>query len=151
MENQSVYVQKLSEYLVLPISLMVIVCIMILVLTFICIRIKYRNMAFLNVVGGLLILLTMYIFCVQPYQRDINENAFITYTGSFYVEECYSVNRGGTYILIKYENDQSSIRYKVLCDTSTIQNETLYFGSIIYSEHSKCLVGINLSDDSPAK
>ena len=106
---------------------------------------KYKKIAIVILVVSILILSLMYFLCIYPYEKDINEKAYVTYTGNFYVEECFFVNRGGSYILLKYEESNNSIRYKVLCDVSSIENNTEYVGTIVYSQNSKCLIDIQLT------
>ena len=72
----------------------------------------------------------------------MQETAYEVYAGEFYVEEYYSVNRGGTYILISCDGKNNATRYKVLCDVTDIENDKIYNGTFVYSENSKCLVDI---------
>ena len=112
---------------------------------------KDKKMAIVSLVAAFLISSLMYFVCIYPHEKDINENAYITYTGNFYVEKCYFVNRGGSYIVLKYEDSTKATRYKVLCDVSCIENDTQYYGTIVYSQRSKCLldIDVNTVGDSP--
>lgn len=138
------YSDKLNNYIKLPIFLIVVVSVIILFLIFLCVMTKYKKMAWIALVGGILIILMIYIFCISPYKQDISTNSYEQWTGSFIVEKYYFVNRGGTYILIKLNDEENAVRYKVLTDMPSIQDGTTYSGTIVFSKHSKCLVDIDL-------
>ena len=136
------YDQKLLDYISFSKWIIAAVVVVTLGLILLCIKVKYKKMAVVALVGGVAISLIAYAFCVYPYQKDINNQSYVTYTGEFYVEEYYSVNRGGTYILISCDSQNNATRYKVLCDVSDIENDKTYNGTFVYSESSKCLVDI---------
>ena len=144
MSKSVLYAKLLKEYITLPVWLIIIISAIMFTLMVICLKIKYRKMAIFSLIGGLILSVAVYVTSILPFQRDIQEEAFITYSGEFYVEECYSLNRGGTYILIRYGEENESVRYKVLCDVTEVENETGYNGTFVYSQHSKCLVEIEL-------
>ena len=147
MNSYSEYSEKLNDYIKLPIGLIIVVVIVIIALLLLCIKIKYKRMALITLIGGILICLMIYIFCVFPYKQDISFNSYEEYTGNFIVEKYYFVNRGGTYILIKFNEEEDAIRFKVLTDMPSIQEGFNYNGTIIFSKHSKCLVDINLKEN----
>lgn len=144
MNPNDLYAELLSNYLKLPIALLWIVVALSLVLIAICLKVKYKRLAVFTLVGGIILSITIYFTSIFPAQKDINENAFVSYSGEFAVEECYTVNRGGTYILIKCGEQDDSMRYKVLCDVKEIKDNTNYYGKLVYSKHAKCLVAIEI-------
>ena len=140
------YNDKLNDYIKLPTFLIIVVSIVVLFLIFLCVKIKDKKMAWIAFIGGILIVLMIYMFCISPYKQDISANSYEQYTGSFVVEKYYFVNRGGTYILIKLNEKENVVRYKVLTDMPSIQDGTAYNGTIVFSKHSKCLVDIDLEN-----
>ena len=144
MTPNDLYAELLSNYLKLPIALLWIVIALSLILIAVCLKVKYKRLAVFTLVGGMILAITIYFTSIFPAQKDINENAFISYSGEFVVEECYTVNRGGTHILIKCGEQDDSMRYKVLCSVNEIEDNTTYNGTIVYSKHSKCLVAIEM-------
>ena len=144
MTPNDLYAELLSNYLKLPIALLWIVITLSLILIAICLKVRYKRLAVFTLVGGMILAITIYFTSIFPAQKDINENAFISYSGEFVVEECYSVSSGGTYIIIKCDEQDDAMRYKVLCDVNEIDNNTSYNGTFVYSKHSKCLVAIEI-------
>ena len=110
---------------------------------------KYKNdtkksifsIILLGVIGSL----AVYFTSVFPIQRDIRENAYETYTGEFYVDECYG-SKTNVYITIKCGDQNKVKRYTVLCDVKEVENYTTYNGIIVYSKHSKYLLNIDLNN-----
>jgi hypothetical protein len=144
MNNAELYSQQLLDYIKLPIVIIIFVAVVTTTLIAVCLKIKYRKMAMITLIGGIVISAALYFTSIFPFQLDVQKEAYITYSGEFYVEDCYSVNGGGTYILIQYGEENESVRYKVLCDVTEIENETVYNGAFVYSQHSQCLVDIEL-------
>lgn len=142
MNNAELYTQRLLDYIKLPTGIIIFIAVVTLVLIAVCLKIKYRKMAIFTLIGGIVISAALYFTSIFPFQMDVQKEAYITYSGEFYVEECYSSNRSGSYILIRYGEENESARYKVLCDVTEIENATLYQGTFVYSKHSKCLVDI---------
>jgi glucan phosphoethanolaminetransferase (alkaline phosphatase superfamily) len=146
MNQYSEYSDKLNNYIKLPISFIIVVVIVIISLLFLCIKIKYKQMALITLIGGVVISLIIYMFCVFPYQQDVSFNSYEQYTGNFVVEKYYFVNRGGTYVLIRFNEEEDTIRFKVLTDMPSVQEGSTYNGTIVFSKHSKCLVDIDLKE-----
>ncbi len=144
MNQYSEYSSKLGNYIKLPIGLIILIALIILFLVFLCMKVKYKSMAVTAFISGVAIILIIYLFSIFPYQKDISSNSYEQYKGSFTVEKYYYINRGGTYILIKF-GEQDAVRYKVLTDMPPIENGTTYNGTVVFSKNSRCLVDIDLN------
>ena len=142
MTPNELYAELLSNYLILPMTLLGIAIALSIILIAICLKVKDKRLAVFTLIGGIILSIAIYFTSIYPGQKDINENAFVSYSGEFLVEECYSVSSGGTYILIKCGEQDDALRYKVLCIVNEIKDNTTYQGTFVYSKHSKCLVAI---------
>lgn len=138
------YADKLEKIMRLNMGMAALMLVAMLVLVVFCLKFKDTRMAIVSIVGGIAIVLAMYCFCLYPYQKDINEQAFITYHGEFVVEDYYYVGRGGAYILLQCPEEQKSVRYQVLCDVPEVENGRVYQGEFVYSKRSKCLLNIEI-------
>ena len=148
MENNQQFSKLLQGYVSFATWILVFIIVVVLLLFIFCLFVKYKRMAILTIFVGFLLCLVYCCFCIFPYQKDIKDEAYITYTGDFYVQECYFVNRGGNYILLSYDGLDKVVRYKALCDVSLISDDTVYNGTIVYSHNSKCLVDIQIIDEN---
>lgn len=144
MNPYELYAELLTNYLKLPIALLWVVIALSILLIAICLKVQNKKLAVFTLLGGIILSIAIYFTSIYPGQKDINENAFISYSGEFVIEECYAVSRGGTYIFIKCSDQDNAIRYKVLCNVNEIEDNTTYNGTFVYSKHSKCLVAIEM-------
>ena len=147
MDQYSEYNAQLNDYITFSFGIIILVCVVVLALIVVCIKFKCKQMIIVSLIGGVLISLIIYSSSILPYQMDIKENSYKTYTGEFFVEEYYFVNRSGTYMLIKLGSEDNSVRYRVLCDVPLIENSKMYNGTIVYSKRSKCLVNIDIIEN----
>ncbi|MGN1446208.1 MAG: hypothetical protein ACI4WV_07915 [Eubacteriales bacterium] len=95
---------------------------------------------------GVVVSLIVYSIYIFPVQEEIQENEYITYTGEFYVEECYG-SQTRTYITIKYGDQNKITRYTVLCDLKGVEDNKFYHGVIVHTKYSKYLLNIVLYDE----
>ena len=145
-DNLSIYSDKLYSQIKVGIIIISLIVILI-VLAFIWMiknKLLQRNTAIILSVSCLLLATLIYLFEIYPLQKDINQQSYVVYEGNFYVKECKSANRAGTYIYIKSSNSSNVIRYKVSCDVDKINNNTSYMGKFVYSKNSKILVDITV-------
>ncbi len=142
--NYSSYNENLKQLLKFNYTVVIIITIVILGVTLYLLKLKCKKEAFIGLCGCLIIVAIILISSILPYHRDIKENAYFVYEGEFYVEECYYSNRSATYILIKTNDSEHSKRYKIICNTSCINNDTYYMGSFVCAKHSNTIVDIKL-------
>ena len=100
------YVELLEKQLIKQILILVVISMLFLLLSIIAFKILGIKKGSIVLILGLVIVSCIFIFCVFPYQKDISNTDFISYEGTFYVEDAYSVN-GIEYILIKICKKQS--------------------------------------------
>ena len=141
MENYSKYDQLLQKQMIFGKVIGILIVLILIVLVVMCIKNELKSTAIITVIVGIGMLLILHFFVVSPYKQDIDENGYIEYTGDFYVEKAYSVNRGGEFILIKLGEDKT-MRLKSLCNILAVEDNSNYSGTVIYSKCSKCLVDI---------
>ena len=110
MTPNELYAELLSNYLILPMTLLGIAIALSIILIAICLKVKDKRLAVFTLIGGIILSIAIYFTSIYPGQKDINENAFVSYSGEFLVEECYSVSSGGTYILIKCGEQDDALR-----------------------------------------
>ncbi len=144
MDKLEKYNETLSEYMTFNIWIIIFIALALAALIVVSIIFRLKRCSVVLTIAAVLIILGSYLFCIFPYQRDITEESYEIYEGEFYVESCYFVTRGGTYIIIRHNDSEKEIRYKVLCDVEKIEDDTVYNGKFVYSKHSKCLVDIIL-------
>ena len=142
MENYEQYNELLQRPLLLWRGFLVAEVIIFLGLLIFCLKYKIKNGPILMVIIGFILALTIYLFLILPFQKDIEENAYTTYTGEFYVVGSYFSN--ASYIEIQFPDQEKSVRYHLLCDNSYIDDHTQYEGTLVYSTRTKCLVDIIL-------
>lgn len=143
MEKYSEYVEAINDHIGFMIGIIVFIGCVICALILLCIRVKDKKLLRITCISGIVIMLFMYFICIFPCQKDLKYNAFKTYEGEFYVDRCYSVNRGGCYILIRSSGETETTRYRVLCDVTEVEDDTNYNGFFVISENSQCLVDID--------
>lgn len=136
------YVELLEKQLIKQILILVVISILFLLLSIIAFKILGIKKGSIVLILGLVIVSCIFIFCVFPYQKDISNADFISYEGTFYVEDAYSIN-GYEYILIKIGDSPTSKKYKVLCDISLINIQTEYTGKLTWGNNSQTLLFVN--------
>ncbi len=147
MKNHSIYDTLLSKELSFNVGIIVIFSIVIIALIFSSIKFfGSKKLSIISAVMGLVIIIGIYWFCINPYRVDVKDQAYDTYRGEFYVSEYTISNRGGEYIYIQTLNNSSISRYKVICDADGIKNNTTYYGYFVVAKNSKALVDIYFED-----
>ncbi len=142
MENQyTKYAEILSKLKQVNIWIAVIIALVIITLIAITIKLKDTKLTWLALISGFVIIAILYATSIMPYSKDINENAYTTYEGKFYLEEIQFINRGGTYIYIKLPNEAESKRYKASSNLE-FQFPATYYGRIVTSDNSNILLEI---------
>lgn len=140
------YAAKLSNATIPPICIIVVSCLAFLVIAILFARIKEAKDAFGCIVCGILISLLTYFTSIYSFQKDIRQNAYISYTGEFFVEDYYAVKGGGEYIILKTSENGKETKYHYLCDSFLVEAGESYYGTIVYTKYSKSLVDIVLSN-----
>lgn len=138
------YMEKLSRYTKIPIIGISIGAIIVFLWFIIALKFKIIKDVALYLILGILILTIGYFFTILPIQKDIKTNAYVSYSGDFFVEDYYYVSRGTwPYILIKLPNEQKSVRYKILGNFKGLKANTTYTGTFIYGKNSKAIIDID--------
>ena len=107
----------------------------------VCLRLEWKNGVIMITAFCVFGLIGTYFFEIYPYEKDIEENSYIVYTGEFYIEGFY-FNGGKSLVYIEYPDKDKIIRYRRLCDNTNIDIETWYEGTLVYSKRSNCMVDI---------
>lgn len=136
------YGQRLSSYMKVPIVMLVIGLGILLVLAVLAFKFKFFKEIRIYLVLGILALMVGYFMGVYPYQQDISTEAYQKYIGEFYVEEYYFSTNSGVHMLIKFPDSEKSIRYRAPGDIEGIENNTTYYGVLVYGKYSKGIVEI---------
>ena len=144
MDQYSKYNEMLNNEKTVAIILIVIIIIIMFGLVIFGLKMKIKYITSVAIVVCIIGSVFIYLVGIFPYDKDIRENAYETYTGQFTVEDYFSTNRGRCYIIIKNPKSSHSFRYEVLCDTPDFELHTTYNGSFITSKNSKCLVNIDI-------
>ena len=144
MDQYSKYNAMLNNEKTVAITLIVIIIIIMFGLIIFGLKMKIKYITSIAIVGCIIGSVFIYLVGIFPYDKDIRENAYETYTGQFTVEDYFSTNRGRCYVIIKYPESSRSFRYEVLCDTPDFELYTTYKGSFVTSKNSKCLVNIDI-------
>ena len=63
------YNDKLNNYIKIPIGLIVIVVVVIFSLLIVCVKMKAKQLAVISIIGGAMIVLMIYLFCVFSIQE----------------------------------------------------------------------------------
>ena len=123
----------------------------LLLLAVLALKFKFFREIRVYLMLGILVLLVGYFMGVYPYQRDMSTDAYQEYKGEFYVEEYYFSTNSGVHMLIKFPGSNKSARYKAPGNIEGIENNTVYYGVLVYGENSKAIVDIEFEgqrDDS---
>ncbi len=149
MNQQSIikYEEQLTSYTKIGIAIIIIVLIVFAVFVFMF----FKNGGFKD--KGVLICLTLllaivpmvYITSILPYRLDIKQQTYEKYQGKFYIEDYYYATRKGTYILIRRDGENNSVRYKAPANLTGIEVNTTYTGEFIIAKHSKVLLDITIA------
>ena len=145
-EKYPIYNELLRNELNQGIVILVILGCMAVAVAIFCLVMKQPGLAFAAVGACAIILLLAFFLGFYPLQKDIDENAYITYEGELYIERCYHPYRSSVYILIKETGADKAIRYKVLCDVDQVRDDTIYFGYFVYAKSSGALVDIYIDE-----
>ena len=138
-----VYNDKLKDFIHLGIIIMVFIIVVFIALAIWTCK-DSGKLAVISLLAGLCLSLLAYFTSIFPFQRDINNQSYIEYTGEFYVEKHFATNGGGPYIFIKTNDDKKIVRYNLKCDANNIDFETTYYGTFIYAKNSKTVVNIEV-------
>ena len=89
------------------------------------------------------VLTTFTFFSVIPTKLDLNEEAYETYKGEFWVDNT-DYGRGCPTARIKLIKDQKTVNYKFSVHLEPdFEEKTNYTGYIVYSKRSKIIVDWN--------
>lgn len=136
------YEQRLFSYMKAPIAMLVVGFGVLLLLAGLAIKFKFLKEIRIYLLLGILVLIIGYFMGVYPYQRDISSESYQKYTGEFYVEEYSFSTNSGVHILIKFPDSKESTRYRAPGNLESIENNTTYYGVLVYGKHSKGIVEI---------
>ncbi len=88
-------------------------------------------------VGMLLLILVASICDMTPLILDVREDAYVTYTGSFTVEEAIQYKDGERKAVLTF-SDYEQKRFTVK-DSEELEPAT-YYGTIVYAKHSEIVL-----------
>lgn len=140
------YAQSLSSYMKAPMAMLIIGSVMLLLLVAFAIKFKFFKEIRIYLILGILVLIVGYFMGVYPYQQDISTESYQEYTGEFYVEEYAFYTNSGVHIRIKFPDSKKSTRYRAPGNLEGIENNTTYYGVLVYGKHSKGIVDIEIEE-----
>ena len=140
------YTQAILHYIKLPIIVTAIIMLILMLIIIFLIKYKCFKDFILYVLLGVVAVIVFSYFTVFPVLKDINQNAFIEYSGAFYIEDYYFVSGGSSpYILIKTKNATDGVRYKITGNYNWIEKGKTYQGVFVYGENSKTILDMYLT------
>lgn len=151
MDEQTIlkYEEQLTSYAKIGISIIIIILIIFSILFLMFLKnggLKDKGLL-IGLFSFLVIGIMVYITSVLPYNLDIKQHAYETYQGNFYIEDYYYATSSGTYILIRRNDENFSIRYKAPPDLSEIKPNNTYTGEFTIAKNSKVLLEIKVVKD----
>lgn len=138
------YDKLLTTNMRFNIIVMIIMGVLVVGLVAVCMKYVSSKWAIGTLLFGSIIVASVYFMTVLPIKTDIKNHDYSSYRGDFYVEEYSLGNRRSAYIFIKLPQDDTSIRYKVVCDIGDVSNNSTYKGTFVIANNSKILVDLIL-------
>jgi hypothetical protein len=141
-ENYPLYAEMLRSEISFGVIILCAIGLLFIAAAIFCVRMKQRGLGAATITICAVLLFSVYLFAFYPFQKDIDEKAYVVYEGVFHVEECYHPSRSGTYIRIQEAGSGQVTRYKVLsgCDVTALLDDTTYQGYFVYTQNGKALV-----------
>ena len=141
------YADKLSKFIPVPLTILIICAIAILVMLIIALKLNILNELWPYLSCFFAVLILAYFFVIFPVQKDIRNQAYVEYTGTFIVEDYYFTNRSSSStMMIRFPPYDKTVKFKTIENFYGLELEKEYRGIIVYGKNSKFIIDIKTND-----
>ena len=132
--------QEYAVFLNHKLTIAVVMCIILLIISLValCLTFVWKTKKADKIIASffVVIILTISIFYISPYEKDRDEESFMEYSGEVYIDKVYA-GRGTPMRAVIYFPDGSKRQFN-LYETLELTEGT-YTARLLYSEHTHYL------------